>query len=911
MDPERRRQIEQLYHAALDRAPEMRKAFLEDACRQDEELRREVESLLAAETVTLTGAGQVGSFRVLSKLGSGGMGEVYRAHDGKLGRDIALKALPREFARDPERLTRFRREARMLASLNHPHIATIYGLEESEGTSYLVLELVEGETLHGPLPVATALNYARQIAGALEAAHHKGIVHRDLKPANVKVTPEGQVKVLDFGLAKAIWGEDQSVDLSQLTTATGLGTLAGQILGTPPYMSPEQARGKEVGKRTDIWAFGCVLYELLSGKRAFRGETQSETIAAILEREPDWDGLPAGTPGRIRALLRRCLEKDAASRLPDITEARVEIEKTAGPAPGVKPWQLVAAASVALAIVAISATVWMRGSSGGSRTPLHASFIQLTDQPGQEIYPSLSPDGKSFVYASRASGNWDIYSQRVGGKNPVNLTKESTAEDTQPAFSPDGERVAFRSERDGGGIFVMGATGENVKRVTDSGYNPAWSPDGSEIVYASSTSDIQHQLRSQLFVVNVSTGEKRLITPKVDYAMQPHWSPHGYRIAYWGGARVGQWNIWAVPAQGGEPVSVTNDAAHWNWNPVWSPDGAYLYFVTDRGGSMNLWRAPIDEKSGKVLGELEAVTTPSPYSAYVSFTRSGRQMAYVQRTRTSNVYRVGFDPAREVTVGQNVPITQGSREALAPDLSPDGEWLAFGTRGKENLFVVRKDGTSLRQLTEGDFRDRIPAWSPDGKRVAFYSNRSGKFDVWTIRPDGSGLQQLTFTPEGFVVYPVWAPDGNRLVYTIQNRTPFVIELDKPWRSQSPQALPTLSDPNIWFAALRWSPDGRKLAGFRVGGDGSFIGINIYSFDTRKHERLTEAGAFPRWLSDSRRLLFTLDSKIYLVDSRTRNVHAVLSVPPNEIGFPAVSSDDHWIYFTLAVTEADIWMATFE
>jgi len=341
MEQEVWRRAEELFHAALERPAEARKAFLDEACGADAELRRLVEMLvskdehagslleepLLPQVVAALGAReslvgrQFGPYRILTLLGAGGMGEVYRAHDSKLGRDVAIKTLPREFARDPERLARFRREARTLASLNHPNIAAIYGLQESTGVDYLVLELVEGETLHGPLPLATALERAGQVAEALEAAHQHGIIHRDLKAANVKVTPEGRVKVLDFGLAKAIRGTEGQPDLSQSTN------VPWQIVGTPAYMSPEQARGGEVDQRTDVWAFGCLVYELLAGKRAFEGATISDTIAAVLEHEPDWQALPAGTPAKLRDLLRRCLQKDANQRLSSMAEARRTIEE--------------------------------------------------------------------------------------------------------------------------------------------------------------------------------------------------------------------------------------------------------------------------------------------------------------------------------------------------------------------------------------------------------------------------------------------------------------------------------------------------------------------------------------------------------------------------------------------------------
>src|SRR6266850_5809029 len=394
MTPERLREIERLFHEARERTPAERDAFLARACAHDSTLRREVESLLAQPPAGVIDAplgalvaalvappaprlapgSSVGPYRIERLLAVGGMGEVYRARDTTLGRDVAIKVLPRHFTADPERLARFEREARMLAALNHPNIGAIYGLEAAAGgVRALVLELVEGETVadriqRGPVPVTDALTIARQITDALEVAHEKGIIHRDLKPANIKITPGGVVKVLDFGLAKAATGELQS------PAVTVGSTQQGTILGTAAYMSPEQARGHAVDKRTDIWAFGCVLYEMLTGRAAFAGDTIADTIAAILQREPDWRALPAGTPAPVKRLLRRCLEKDPRERLHDIGDARLELKDAltappeALPQPTVAPVPLRARQRLvwlsALALVALAAVAgtlaWVR-----------------------------------------------------------------------------------------------------------------------------------------------------------------------------------------------------------------------------------------------------------------------------------------------------------------------------------------------------------------------------------------------------------------------------------------------------------------------------------------------------------------------------------------------------------------------
>ena len=418
----------------------------------------------------------ISNYKILEKLGEGGMGVVYKAQDTKLGREIALKALPEEFAEDRERLARFEREAKLLASLNHPNIATIYGLEESEGLNFLTLELVEGETLagkltSGPIKVKDALEMCRQIAGALESAHEKGIIHRDLKPSNIKVTPEGKIKVLDFGLAKAFEvaevGDAAGMDPYKSPTLTVGSSRSGVIMGTAAYMSPEQARGKALDKRTDIWSFGCVFYELLTGQQLFIGETTSDMVAGILKQEPDWKALPKELPVRIRDLLRRCLQKDPNKRLHDIADARIEIEEAQSQpsAPTIEsigeaeeiqpifkkqafPWGLTAIIAVIVALLS-SAAVWILKPSAVSQ-PQSVRRFALDLPPDHTLSsPSfgddlvLSPDGKNFVCVAFNGENYMLYLRPLDQLEAAPIPGTENA--NHPFFAPDGQQVGFSS----------------------------------------------------------------------------------------------------------------------------------------------------------------------------------------------------------------------------------------------------------------------------------------------------------------------------------------------------------------------------------------------------------------------------------------------------------------------------------
>ncbi len=855
-------------------------------------------------------------YRILEYSGGGGMGVVYKAEDLRLARTVALKFLPPELTRDPEAKSRFLQEARSASVLDHPNICTIHEVGETDdGRLYLSMPYYDGETLRrrierGPIPIDEAVDIGEQIARGLAKAHRGGIVHRDIKPANLMVTGDGVVKILDFGLAK-------------LVGAAAI-TRTGSSVGTPAYMSPEQARGEDVDHRTDLWSFGVVLYEMIAGRRPFRGEHDQAVLYGILNEPPKpLTEMRSETPPELERIVEGLLAKDAADRYPaaegplgDLralrnqtmtTTVRTQPDRPATPRS--QPW-IWAAGVVAVALAAAVAW-WLYGGRGHPSTPVEVTFTHLTNLEGRESFPSLSPDGRSLLYVKSADGNADIYLQRVGGGNPLNLTHDFPGDDTQPAYSPDGQQIAFRSDREGGGLFVMGATGESVRRLTSGGYNPSWSPDGRKIVFATEgvANPSERRQTSQLWIVDVATEEKRLLSP--GDAVQPSWSPHGQRIAYWGipngkAKRI----LWTVSAAGGSPVPVIDDG-HVNWDPVWSPDGRDLYYVSDRSGSMNVWRIPLDEASGRVQGEPRAITTSSQPLGLLSLSRDGRQIAYATDELKSNLERWPLDPSAMRVEGKIQPVTQGSRAVRTADVSPDGQWVAFYTLfPQEDLFVARADGSGERQLTNDPAKDRVPQWLPDSSRILFYSNRSGSYGAWTIRADGSGLQAIPHGASHAALFnPIPSPDGGRMVATLEGQGAALIDLAPGGHGQA-RMLPPATGGEV-LAATSWSPNGAYLAGTLERKEGGDIpGVVVYDLAASRYERLTDAGIVPRWLHDNRTLLYLEEGRIFLCDLRSK-VSRLLLEPPQGSIFKSISvtPDDRGLYAVRSTDEGDVWLLT--
>ncbi len=717
----------------------------------------------------LSAGTKFGSYTVTAQIDAGGMGEVYSAHDTKLGRDVAIKVLPVAFAHDPERLARFQREAKMLAQLNHPNIATIYGLEHSDGTHYLVMELVPGDTLQqrvkrdGAVPIEEALAIAKQIAEALEAAHEKGIIHRDLKPANVKLTPEGKVKVLDFGLAKAFEGDPSSVDMSNSPTLSLAATMQGVILGTAAYMSPEQAKGKAVDKRTDIFAFGAVLYELLTGKPAFHGDDVTDILGAVMRMEPDWSQLPEATPAAIRILLRRCLRKDKRQRLSDATDVRIEIEDAiaapkdsgatqAAPASTSKLLLAIGAVAAALAIIAV-VTSWV---AWRSTRPVERPLVRLDVDLGPDVSLGsvagadeiLSPDGTRLVYVSQGR----LFTRRLDQPNTTELAGTQGA--YVPFFSPDGQWVAFFTAGKLQKISVEGGSAITLCNATN-GRGGSWGEDGN-IIAALSTNGGLSRIPSAggppTPVTDLQTGEATHRWPQI--------LPGGKAVLF-----TASQSPTAFDAANIEVMSL---ADHRRKTLVrggtfgrYLPSGHLVY--VNQG---TLFAVPFD------VDRLEVHGTPAPVLDQVGYSPAYGSAQFDFSQTGTLIYRSGGEGGGLLTVawldgaGKAQPLLAKPGNYGRPSMSPDGQRLALEvTEGSGTdiwLYDWQRD-TMTRLTFSGTTQG--PVWSPDGRYIAFRASGGG---MYVIRSDGSGKPQPLTQSKNIQVPWSFTPDGKRLAFYEQD-----------------------------------------------------------------------------------------------------------------------------------------------
>ena len=696
---------------------------------------------------------RLGPYEVVAPLGAGGMGEVYRARDTRLGRDAALKILPDAFVHDPDRLARFQREAQVLASLNHPHIGGIYGLEERDGVRALALEFIDGLTLadrisSGALPLDEALSIARQIVDALDAAHTQGIVHRDLKPPNIKLRPDGVAKVLDFGLAKTFNGEDLDATRSPTITAV---SRSGVILGTAAYMSPEQARGRPVDKRADIWAFGCVLFEMLSGTSPFASETITDTLSAIVSREPDWKCLPASTPTELRRLLEHTLEKDPKHRLRDIADARVQLLPSASAAVVAatppqfrsnRAWQATAAVATIAAVI-LGASLWRRS------TPTRASerlpqLTRITSDAGLTAEPSLNADGRILAYASDRSGtgDLDIWVQQTAGGGAVRLT-DDPADDRSPDVSPDGTLVAFRSDRGDGGIYVAPALGGDARLIAPEGRVPRFSPDGRSIAFWTGTWLAVRGAQSvrRTYIVDVTSGVLRQIAADLASSGDPVWSPDGRSMLVHGRRALSgpesQANWWLVPIDGGasratdayESFAASGieivDVDQQPYPREWTSAGV-LFSASARDRDVrSIWRLDLDEQSGRVTGAPRKVTLGTMYDEHPAAADDGA-LVFAALARHSLILGLPLDANAGRALG-DVRVLHGDvAQVVRATISEDGNTIAFQRYEAKSASVwIRDLGTGRERQVAVTRRTPLnPVVSPDGRWVAFTASHT-------------------------------------------------------------------------------------------------------------------------------------------------------------------------------------------
>jgi serine/threonine-protein kinase len=809
---------------------------------------------------------RLGAYEVLAELGAGGMGEVYRAHDTTLRRDVAVKVVHRALCANPENVARFRQEARALATLNHPHVATIHEFDECDGICFLVMELVPGETLdqywsRERHSIADTLRIFVQIAGALEAAHEKGIVHRDLKPANIRITPDGIAKVLDFGLAKAL-ADDLGPPVSRVST---LGTDPGAVMGTPAYMSPEQTRGRTVDRRTDIWAFGCVLFEALTQRHAFAGATQSDIIVRVLEHEPDWALLRADTPPSVRRLLRRCLEKDVPRRLRDIGDARLDLEEAlTDPTPGVPTLSAVAGGRLRVAWVYILAgllagtalgagmAIGLRPGSVPSSRPLAHVLIPLP--PGERLagvdFPAvaIAPDGSHVVYVAERGGRNQLFRRPMNGlvASPISGTTDAIS----PFFSPDSQWVAFFAQ---GKLKKVPLAGGPPVTICDAdiGFGGSWGT-GDTIVFAPTTG-------SALSQVSAGGGTPSRVTTmdteRGEFSHRwPHLLPDGSTVLFTVGT-LGSWDDAEIVAQSlttGRRQAVIKGGTH----PQYVPGGHLIYA---RGGAIMAVR--FDPASLALTGSpvkvLDSVQESFDGAAQISVSQSGA-VVYVPGESQGTSRRLAMVDRSGVLT----PLAAQPRPYTSPRLSSDGRRLAVTISGAtEDIWLHDvASGTSTQLTFEAD--NTSPIWTPDGQRITFSSNRAGALNLFVARADGSGAAERLTSSDHIQLPGSWSPDGTVLAFVEIHPTTgrdILLLRDAGGRSVQPFLATAFHE-----SSPRFSPDGRWMAYVSNESGRSEVYVRPLADPSRKSQVSVDGGVEPVWAHDGRELFYRADGRLLSV-----------------------------------------------
>jgi Tol biopolymer transport system component len=946
MTPERWRQITAVFHAARNRDAAVRAAYLDDACAADQTLRAEVDALLAADgaaqsfgdRVTFTLADEaplaagatLGPYRIDALVGAGGMGEVYRARDPRLGRDIAIKVLPRQLAADPSRRERLLKEARSAAALNHPNICTVHEVGQADGRDYIVFEHIEGRTLSvlkrpGGLDLGELIDLFLPLSEALDYAHQRGIVHRDLKPANVMVSALGLPKILDFGVAKG---------LARAPDASGSGaTDVGLVLGTAGYMSPEQALGRPVDARSDVFAFGCVMYEMATGRRAFDGASFIEITDALLHRDPEpLARLRPDLPPGADRIVRRCLRKEAADRYPNMSEVAADLRglrdgRHAPPSwvdtavrgvarSGLARWMLPPAAA-AVAVLAAGVAYWRLGAR--PPRPRLVQPAQITVATSVEDYPTWSPDGRTLAYESNESGNWDIWLTQLGGGLPVNRTGDHPGEDRYPTWSPDGRHIAFWSDRDGGGYHVVPTLGGPAQRVAatvpgpGSPYYspPQWSADGSELAYVTYEPK-GPRLDAFVEILSMTTRDTRRVRlpGAQECRLDLAWSRDGRYLAYvdaaWQIAETTQLRVLRL-ADGRE--SAVTDARANVRGPVWSADGGHLYFSANRAGPSDLWRLRI-AADGTADGAPEQVTTAVEVR-HAGLSSDGRRIAFSKGRWVANIWKVPILADRAATWADAEQVTQDQAYIEFLDVSADGRRVLYSSDRSGNQDIWRTTiGGETTRLTADPAPEWGPSWSPDGSQIAFYAARTGDREIWVMPAEGGPARQLTHSP-GLDAGWSGSPDGRNIAFRSErtgNSEIWTIGADGTGERQ-------LTDDPAGDYVPHYSPDGKWLV-FSSSPTGGLRIWRMPATGGTQEQVSAQPAVGMAWAPDGRAIYFgSADGPPRLwslsLPERRERVVADLTGRRGALGYQGCDTDGRSVFFTWHADVGDIWVMDVE
>jgi len=870
----------------------------------------------------------VAHYKILEKIGSGGMGDVFLAEDTRLGRKIALKTLPPELAHNLERRTRFTQEAKAVAALSHPNIVTVHSVEEAGEVHFITMELVKGKTLTEIIPrtgfaLGKFFEIAIPLTDALAAAHEQGITHRDLKPANVMISDTGRLKVLDFGLAKSELAWSRAGDLPTL-----LATAEGQVVGTPAYMSPEQAEGKKVDPRSDIFSLGIMFYEMLTGERPFGGGNSASVVSAILRDTPrPVNEIQPAIPRALARLVHRCLAKNAGDRYQSAIDLRHALEETKQdvdsgdlvrhpPARVSRRSITIPLSILAATLVAIAGSIWVlkgREASTVSAVPRLRNASQVSSTLQVESYPTWSPDGVRLAYqASEAGyyviGNHDIWVAQIGGGEPVNVTKHP-ANDRMPSWSPDGREIAFFSDRDGvWGVYIVAAIGGNPRNVLSlpgigpmNWSAPQWSADGSKLFV--SVNQAGENVVLVLSFPSLETTRVPLPRHNGNVCWDLSVSPNGQRFAYveaTGGAPEVS-RLWTIANSGGEPVPLTDGRTN-VWSPTWSGNGRNLFYVSNRGGSMDLWQQAVSDDGTPVGEPLEVTQGLGIRSA--AFSPGGTRLAYARGGRVNNVWRVPILSDRPATWADALQVTSERAFIEFVDVSPDRKALAISSdrRGNQDLWFLPVTGGEMTQLTTDPAPDWSPRWSPDGSEIAFYSYRSGNRDIWVMPARGGPARQLTTDP-GQDRYATWSPDGQEIAFTsFGTRRTSIVRAG----GGEPRSFPAAGG-----AIVEWSPDGKGLVFLRENR------LYLAAKDGGEPVALPPTAEPPytfRFSPDGQSILFSVitgpiqNHDLWRLSLKDGTVSRLTKLEGRRGNLSAdLATDGQYVYFTWREDDGDIWV----